>query len=133
LFMDVRKSFVDAGYITVGLGVMGFQQAQVRRRQLQQRASDAGTCVVTRVRGLQDQVQTQGRALDARARDAKQRAEGAVNETVTRAHGLASEVTARVEPVFVQVQSTAAELPERVAQAIEPVAARVRERMNSAA
>ena len=28
--MDVRKTLTDAGYIAVGLGVMGFQQAQVR-------------------------------------------------------------------------------------------------------
>ena len=35
--MDVRKSFTDAGYIAIGLGVMGFQQAQVRGRQLQER------------------------------------------------------------------------------------------------
>ena len=46
---------------------------------------------------------------------------------------LATEVTTRVEPVVVQVQATVAELPERVAQAIEPVAARVRERFTSAA
>jgi hypothetical protein len=131
--MDVRKSFVDAGYITVGLGVMGFQQAQVRRRRLQQRAQDAGTCITGRARSLHDQVNAQGRALDVKAREAKGRAEGTVNETVSRVTGLATEVSARVEPVFVHVQATAAELPERLAQAIEPVATRVRERLNRAA
>jgi hypothetical protein len=34
---DVRKTLTDAGYIAIGLGVMGFQQAQVRRRELQER------------------------------------------------------------------------------------------------
>ena len=131
--MDVRKSIVDAGYIAVGLGVMGFQQAQVRRRQLQQHATDASTCLAGRARGLQEQVNAQGRAIDAKAREAKGMAEGTVNQTVTKVQGLANEVTARVEPVFVQVQSTASELPERLAQAIEPVAARVRERLNRAA
>ena len=46
--MDVRKSFTDAGYIAVGLGVMGFQRAQVRRRQLQEHVQSAGSCVATR-------------------------------------------------------------------------------------
>jgi hypothetical protein len=56
-----------------------------------------------------------------------------VNQTVSRVQELATEVTTRVEPVIGQVQATAAELPERFAQAIEPVAARVRERFTSAA
>ena len=32
--MDVRKTVTDAGYIAIGLGVMGYQQAQTRRREL---------------------------------------------------------------------------------------------------
>ena len=52
---------------------------------------------------------------------------------MSRVQGIATELTTRVEPVVVQVQATVAELPERVAQAIEPMAARVRERFTSAA
>ena len=48
--MDVRKSFTDAGYIAVGLGVMGFQRAQVRRRQLQEHVQSAGSCVANQGR-----------------------------------------------------------------------------------
>jgi hypothetical protein len=33
---DLRKLATDAVYVTVGLGVLGFQRAQVRRRELQQ-------------------------------------------------------------------------------------------------
>ena len=32
--MDVRKTVTDAGYIAIGLGVMGYQQTQIRRREL---------------------------------------------------------------------------------------------------
>ena len=131
--MDVRKSFTDAGYIAVGLGVMGFQRAQVRRRQLQEHVQGAGSCVANRAHEVQDRVGTHGRNLDSKAREARGVAEGTVNQTVSRVQDLASEVTTRVEPVIVQVQATAAELPERLAQAIEPVAARVRERFTSAA
>jgi hypothetical protein len=135
--MDVRKSLTDAGYIAVGIGVMGFQQAQVRRRRAQQRVGAAGSCVAQRGRELQEQVNAHGRHLDAKSRQARDMAEATVTHTVSRVQGLASdftsEVTNRVEPVIVQVQSSAAELPERFAQAIEPVAARVRERFTSAA
>ena len=31
---DITKSAKDAAYIAIGLGVMGFQRAQVRRREL---------------------------------------------------------------------------------------------------
>lgn len=32
--IDIRKTVTDAAYITVGVGVLGYQQAQVRRREL---------------------------------------------------------------------------------------------------
>ena len=32
--MDVKKNLTDAGYIAIGLGVMGYQSAQTRRRAL---------------------------------------------------------------------------------------------------
>jgi gas vesicle protein len=135
--MDVRKSLTDAGYIAVGIGVMGFQQAQVRRRRLQQHVGAAGSCLAHRGHELQEQVSAHGRRLDAKSREARDKAETTVTQTVSRVQGLASDLTSeltnRVEPVIVQVQSSAAELPERFAQAIEPVAARVRERFTSAA
>ena len=31
--VDVRKTLTDAGYIAVGVGVLGFQQVQTRRRK----------------------------------------------------------------------------------------------------
>jgi hypothetical protein len=36
----VTQTLKDAAYVTVGLGVLGIQQAQVRRRQLQQQVRD---------------------------------------------------------------------------------------------
>jgi cytoskeletal protein RodZ len=142
--MDVHKSATDAGYIAVGLGVMGFQQAQVRRRQVQAQIRSAGDCVAGRAQQVQDRVTSKGRDLDSRAREATSKARGATNrargraeetvtQTVSRVQDLATEVTTRVEPVVVQVSSSVAELPERVAQAIEPMAALVRERFTRAA
>jgi len=56
-----------------------------------------------------------------------------VRTTVTKVQGLGSEVAKRVEPVVGQVQTQLGDLPERVVQVIEPVAARVRELTGSAA
>jgi hypothetical protein len=33
---DLRRIATDAAYVAVGLGVLGFQRAQVRRRELRQ-------------------------------------------------------------------------------------------------
>ena len=35
--IDLRKTATDAAYIAVGAGVLGFQQAQVRRREASER------------------------------------------------------------------------------------------------
>ena len=59
--MDVRKSLTDAGYITIGLGVMGYQQAQARGRQLHDRVQSTGDCVAGRARALQDRAASRGR------------------------------------------------------------------------
>ena len=39
---DPRTILRDAGYVTVGLGVIAFQKAQVRRRELETQLSGAG-------------------------------------------------------------------------------------------
>ncbi len=39
---DLRQRAEDAAYTAVGVGVLGFQQAQVRRRAVQKRLATAG-------------------------------------------------------------------------------------------
>ena len=39
---DPRTLLKDAGYVAVGLGVIAFQRAQVRRRELEKQLADAG-------------------------------------------------------------------------------------------
>jgi hypothetical protein len=141
---EIRKTLVDAGYIAIGLGVMGYQQAQERGRTLRARVSAAvdraENCTTERARQAQAFVTDAASGVsdlagNARAdtRVARDRAEEQVRATVARAGELRSEVAKRVEPVVEQVQSQLGELPERVVQAMEPVAARVRELAGSAA
>jgi hypothetical protein len=116
---NVQKTLTDAGYIVIGLGVMTFQQAQARVHDIRVRAAQAGECVQHRTRDAQSKLQTQSVA-------ARDRAGAQVRTTVEKAADLRTDLKTRVEPVVGHVQSQLGELPERVVQAMEPVAARVR-------
>ena len=138
--MDVRKTVTDAGYIAIGLGVMGYQQTQTRRRDLTTKlgAVPAKLGAVPakfeeRGREVQGFLTEGTRQIGARGVAARGRAEDQVRSTVTKVQELGGEVAKRVEPVVEQVQAQLGDLPERVVQVIEPVAAKVRERTGSAA
>jgi hypothetical protein len=104
--IDIRKTLTDAGYVTVGLGVLGYQQAQVRRRELQSKLGDTGGCLNARavdgkarldtlqqtvgektesLRGIRDQIETQVRSANGWAQE------------------LGIQVKERIEPVVGQV------------------------------
>ncbi len=51
---DVSRTARDAAYVAVGLGVLGFQKAQVRRRELAQRLAAASTTAQQRIERLAD-------------------------------------------------------------------------------
>jgi hypothetical protein len=123
---NAPKTLTDAGYIAVGLGVMSFQQAQIRARAARGRASEIGGCLAGRARDVRT-------SLDTQTQTARTQAESQVRSTVARANALRDELGKRVEPVVGQVQAQLGDLPERVVQAMEPVAARVRELAGNAA
>jgi hypothetical protein len=123
---NAKKTLTDTGYIAVGLGVMGFQQAQIRARAARERVTEVGGCLAARGRDAR-------RALDNQRQTARTQAQTQVRNTVARAGALRDELGKRVEPVVGQVQTQLGELPERVVQAMEPVAARVRELAGNAA
>lgn len=49
---DVRKLVQDAAYVTVGVGVLAFQRAQVARREARARIESAVSDVRSRVEQL---------------------------------------------------------------------------------
>ena len=123
---NAKKTLTDTGYIAVGLGVMGFQQAQIRARATRDRATEVGGCLAARARDARN-------ALHNQRQTARTQAQAQVRNTVARAGALRDELGKRVEPVVGQVQAQLGDLPERVVQAMEPVAARVRELAGNAA
>ena len=123
---NAKKTLTDTGYIAVGLGVMGFQQAQIRARAARERVTEVGGCLASRARDVRN-------TLDNQRQTARTQAQAQVRSTVARAGALRDELGKRVEPVVGQVQAQLGDLPERVVQAMEPVAARVRELAGNAA
>ena len=123
---NAKKTLTDAGYIAVGLGVMGFQQAQNRARAARKSLTGVGGCFAGRAREARS-------ALDSQRHSARTQAQTQVRHTVARAGALRDELGKRVEPVVGQVQAQLGDLPERVVQVMEPVAARVRELAGNAA
>ena len=73
---DVRNAARDAAYISVGLGVLAYQRAQVRRRELQQQ-------VESQLAGTGEQLQKLGQLVDG-ARHVARGAPGQIVGLVSR-------------------------------------------------
>src|SRR5216684_1282183 len=78
---NAKKTLTDAGYIAVGLGVLGFQQAQTRARTARERVTGVGGCLAGRAREARS-------ALDSQRHAARTQAETQVRNTVARAGAL---------------------------------------------
>jgi ElaB/YqjD/DUF883 family membrane-anchored ribosome-binding protein len=63
---DPRTLIRDAGYVTVGLGVIAFQKAQVRRRELEAQLSGAGEKTGERVEQLTKALEDLRKTLEER-------------------------------------------------------------------
>ena len=91
---DVTKTLKDAAYVAVGLGVIGFQKAQVRRQEL--RKDLAG-----RSKELSTQVEEYGTKLRGLARELPGRVEPVVKELEQRIDPVLDELEGRL-PVQAQ-------------------------------
>lgn len=96
--LDLRKTATDAVYIVVGAGVLGFQQAQVRRRELKAKLDSLRTDAGGTLSG-------QAGALKAQADDLVSGITGTaaavgtqVRDQVTSQVGAATDVASTVDP-----------------------------------
>jgi hypothetical protein len=127
--LDLRKTAADAAYIAVGAGVLGFQQAQVRRRE-------AGDRIATIAKDAQDLLGSQTEALRTRVTDT---ASSGIDTATTTLKTLnprqwvepvIGDVKQRVEPVIEQLKGISVTapvqaLPEQLTKAVEVGKARV--------
>ena len=120
--IDIRKTLTDAGYVTVGLGVLGYQQAQVRRRELQSRLGSTGGCL-------------NARAVDGKARlDSLQQTVGEKTESL---RGIRDQIETQVRSANGWAQELGVQVKERiepvVGQVVDQVGERVKTLTNRAA
>jgi len=117
IIRDVRQRAEDAAYTVVGIGVLGFQQAQVRRRAAQGRltetaktARDQATSVAGDARAAAESVRT----------EVKARVEPVVSQFGERVEPFVADVRSRVEPVLEQVGATVRRVVEEVTPRSRP-------------
>jgi hypothetical protein len=59
----VTKTLQDAAYVAVGLGVIGFQRAQVRRQELRKQLDETRKDVASQVEAYRKQLEGTGKDL----------------------------------------------------------------------
>lgn len=127
--LDLRQTAADAAYIAVGAGVLGFQQAQVRRRE-------AGDRIVTIAKDAQGVIDSQTDALRGRVSDtASTGIESATSALKTLdprqwAEPVLADVKQRVEPVIEQLKGISVPapvqaIPQQLTKVVETGKARV--------
>jgi len=131
--VDVRKTLTETGYVAIGLGVVSAQQAQIKGRELRAWLNETGECVAGRVRQTSARLGDEARDSGSRAQDLADEVEKRIEPVLEQIQGNLDDARKRVEPVIEQVQDNLAALPEQVAQAVEPLTAKVRELLGRAA
>jgi len=128
--MDVTKSIKDAGYIAVGAGVIGFQQAQVRRREISagitRRTQDARTCAEHQLGSLREQVATQSATVRTNVED---QALGAWELANVGISGVTTGITDTATGFAGTATDAAAGFADDVRELVEPVVGEARVRV----
>jgi hypothetical protein len=126
--LDLKKTAADAAYIAVGAGVLGFQQAQVRRKEAAER-------IATFAKDAQSLVETQAATVRNRVADGSTTGLDTATTTIKSldprplVEPVLGDVRQRVEPVIEQLKglsvSVPAQVPEHLNKAVEVGKARV--------
>jgi hypothetical protein len=100
---DPRTILKDAGYVAVGLGVIAFQRAQVRRRELEQQLGDAGQHIDRLTGALEDQ----RKLVEERIEALGGQVETTINDLETRVGKALDELRERIPETAVETFDTA--------------------------
>ena len=92
----VTKTLKDAAYVTVGLGVLGFQQAQVRRRQLQQQVGQQTAATRTQLRQFARELEGRVEPVVGAVGQLTERVPDSAREALTLVGAAAREVPTQV-------------------------------------
>jgi hypothetical protein len=158
--MDVKKTATDTAYIVVGVGVLGFQQAQVRRRDAMAKVATLRRDARGTLREQADKLQGCATQLGDRGRNLRSTVGTTVGTTVSSAadvvgtqvkagtdamkgvdprawvEPVVGDLKVRVEPVVEQLRTISlpeqvTSLPEQVGKAIEVGRTQVQDKLGA--
>lgn len=116
--IDLRKSATDAGYIAIGAGVLGFQQVQQRRRDLQVRLTERSADLRTRAGDAGHYVVAHLASPRTVAASVTEQAKDVVTPAVDA-------VRTRIEPAVEQLRSVPAQLTASIPESVKGVPTQV--------
>lgn len=105
--MDITKNLKDAAYIAVGLGVIGFQRAQVRRQELRKQFAEQRVVLDTQAAEAREQVTKLVKTLE-------ERFEPVVDQVEEQLDKVEDILPAQVKTVFQQARQVARETQDQV-------------------
>lgn len=103
--VDVKKTLTDAGYIAVGVGVLGFQQVQTRRREMQDRVTGAASPL---------------HVVGEQTNELRLKVKAGLDRATEAAQGFGTQVAESAKPIVLDVAERAETLPQPLPKAVEP-------------
>ncbi|HEU5083798.1 MAG TPA: hypothetical protein VFU14_10700 [Acidimicrobiales bacterium] len=92
---DIQRTVRDSFYVTVGLGVIAFQKAQVQRqelkKQLEQNVGAAEQAVTDSVKTLEERLEAVEHRIDAVLDDVEERLPAQARLVMSQARGVAKD------------------------------------------
>jgi hypothetical protein len=116
--LDLRKTATDAMYIVVGAGVLGFQQAQVRRRETKAKLTSLRQDTTGTISGQANAVKAQADLLVSGITSSATAFGAQVRDQVSSQVGTATGVASTVDP-RVWIDPVVGDLKSRVEPLIE--------------
>jgi hypothetical protein len=101
---DVPTTLKDAAYVTIGLGVLGFQKAQVRRVEVLKQLDEQRKLIETQLADATKAATEATKLATAQMTDATKLIEAQVAEATKTFRGLAQDLDVRMAPVRGRVE-----------------------------
>jgi len=97
---DIQKTVRDSFYVTVGLGVIAFQKAQVQRQELRKQLEDgvgeAHSAVADSVKTVEERLEAVEHRIDAVLDDVEERLPAQARVVMSQARGVAKDTRAQI-------------------------------------
>ncbi len=103
--VDVRKTLTDAGYIAVGVGVLGMQQIQERSREIQTKMAAGGSPL---------------HAVGDQTNDLRLKVKAGLDRATDAAQGFGAQVAESAKPMVLDLAERSAALPQPITSAVAP-------------